>query len=192
MTKEHKEKLRLAREKAKLEKEKTPVVNSDLSVKMDSMIAGLNTVAGALGKLVDLQTSSKVETGHFVGSDNPTKDGLIAVVPFNPKLDDETYPNDYIPPKFRKIVDDILSKDFGLQIVDFPDRTDFQVNIIVPDKYSSVSKDDRMKGVQDIRSRIVPRSLGENGIREWCTLIRANLSKFYNKEGVQSPFNNIM
>ena len=196
MTPEHKEKMRLAREKAREEKGKVPkgtgkapVVGEDLSTKMDSMISGLNTVAAALGKLVELQTVTKIETGHFAGTEKDNVGAAVAAATFNPKLDDETYPSDYIPPKFRKIVDDVLSKDFGIQLVDFADRTDFQVSIIVPEKYSSVAKEDRIKGVQDIRSRIIPRALGENGVREWCTLIRNNLSRFYSKEGVQSPFN---
>lgn len=192
MTPEHKLKLKEARERAKKEKEAKGSVSknidtnqesteqSELSVKMDSVISGLNTVASAISKLVELQTlnkeEKKIEEKKEIG------------ISFNPKLDDETYPSAYIPPKFRKIVDDILSPEFGLQIVDFTDRTDFQLNIIVPEKYSSVAKEDREKGVKDIRSRMIPRALGENGVKDWCTLIRRNLNKFYTKEGVQSPF----
>lgn len=186
MTEEHKLKLKEAREKAKkdklLKEDSQETEPNELSMKMDSMISGLNTVASAIGKLVELQTlhkeEKKIEEKKEIG------------MTFNPKLDDETYPSAYIPPKFRKIVDDILSPEFGIQIVDFTDRTDFQLNIIIPDKYSSVIKEDKDKGVKDIRSRMIPRALGENGVKDWCTLIRRNLNKFYTKEGVQSPFNN--
>ena len=189
MTEEHKLKLKEAREKAKEEKNKNAVVEitgkpaePDLSVKMDSMISGLNTVASAISKLVELQTLPKEEKKEEVKK-SPE-------LTFNPKLDDETYPSAYIPPKFRKIVDDILSPDFGIQVVDFTDRTDFQLNVIVPDKYSSVAKEDKDRGMKDVRSRMIPRALGENGVKDWCTLIRRNLNKFYTKEGVQSPFSN--
>ena len=101
---------------------------------------------------------------------------------------DETYPDGYMPPKFRKIVDEILSSEFGARIIDFDDRTDFQLDIIVPEQYSSVSRLDREKGVKDIRSRTIPRALGENGVRDWCALIRKNLNRFYQHEGVKSPF----
>lgn len=150
---------------------------SSLEVKMDAMISGLNTVAGALGKLVELQTSDKKEESNK----HPDTS-------FVPKIDDETYPDTYIPAKFRKIVDDILSPEFGIKIDNFDDRTDFQVNIIVPSKYSSLAKEEKEAGVQDIRSRMIPRALGENGVRDWCTMIRKNLAKYYQKEGVGSPF----
>ena len=156
-----------------------------LEKKMDAVLSGIHTLAGAVDKLVELQTLVK-ENSDVKGkiSTEDSKD----LGNFNAKLDDETYPSDYIPPKFRKIVNEVLSPEFGLQIVDFEDRTDFQVNIIVPEKYSSVTKEDRNKGVHDVRSRMVSRALGENGIRDWCKLIRSNLNKFYTREGVASPF----
>lgn len=144
--------------------------------KMDSVIKGLNSVASAVNKLIEMQTaipSTVIAQKEKV---------------FNPKLEDETYPSDYIPPRFRKIVDEILSTDFGLRVVDFPDRTDMQIDIIVPDKFSSVSEQDKEKGIKDIRSRIMTRSLGENGVKEWCMLVRKNLNRYYQREGVQSPF----
>lgn len=158
-----------------------------LEEKMDAVVSGLNSVSGALAKLIELQTVSKiiqvpaaeVKTG---GQGSKVKSD------FNPKLDDETYPGGYMPPKFRKIVDELLSKDFGATVIDFDDRTDFQFNIIVPERYSSVPAIDRAKGVEDVRSRLIPRALGENGVKDWCTLIRRNLNKFYQKEGVASPF----
>ncbi len=160
-----------------------PAEVNPIENKMDQMISGLNSVAGALGKLIEIQSQKPDKSPTEVSPDKMKTH-------FNPKLDDETYPSDYVPPKFRKICDEILSAEFGLQIVDFTDRTDFQINITVPEKYSSVTNEDKIKGVKDIRSRMVPRALGENGVREWCTLIRKNLNKFYTKEGVQSPFNN--
>ena len=154
---------------------------AELSGKMDAMVAGLNSVGGAILKLIEMQSASVKDIGPMTGAANaPEK--------FTPRLEDETYPKHYIPPKFRKIVDTILSEEFGLRVMDFEDRTDFQIDIIVPDKFSSVSKEDKDRGVQDIRSRIIPRAMGENGVREWCELIRRNLNKFYQKEGVQSPF----
>jgi len=166
--------------KSKEEKEAAKK-NGDLGVKMDQMISGLNTVGGALEKLIDLQTVG----AEKVAPQEETKEK------FNPKLDDETYPQDeYIPKNYRKIVDDLLSDEFGIKITDFDDRTDFQFAIIVPEKYSSVTPEDKAKGVEDIRSRMIPRSLGENGVKEWCKLIRQNLNKHYSEEGMQSPFTN--
>lgn len=153
----------------------------------------LDLLIGAVGKLVELQTRPLVSAsvqGGTGGSANTNTDGRTgsANSTFTPKLDDETYPQSYVPPKYRKIVDDLLSPDFGIRVNDFDDRTDFQIDIIVPVKYSSLTADDKKSGIEDIRTRIVPRAMGENGVREWCTLIRKNLSRFYNKEGLQSPF----
>ena len=170
---------------SKDKKDKKQKINNDtesLSEQIGNMMAGINAIAGAVGKLVELQTAPKLSTVVAEPTATPEQ--------FNPSIDDETYPNKYIPPKYRQIVTEILSADFGLDITDFDDRTDFQVHIIVPEKYSSVIPEDKKKGVQDIRSRMVPRSLGENGVREWCTLIRQNLNKYYTREGKASPFIN--
>lgn len=173
MKKEKKEK------KAKVEK-KSDI--SALSGKMDEMIGGLNILGGALTKLVELQTQDKKEDSNKQPSEQ------MKTASFTPKIDDVTYPQQYVPAKYRAIVTELLSEEFGVTIVDFEDRTDFQVNIIVPEKYSSVTKEDRAKGVEDVRSRMVARSMGENGVREWCSLIRQNLNKYYTQSGKASPF----
>ena len=156
---------------------------SSVELKLDAMIAGLNSVVGAVSKLIELHDNKK----------NPNANNAVIpnVIQFNAKLEDETYPENYTPPRFRKLCDEILSPDFGLDVLDFPDRTDFQVNISVPEKFSSVSEIDRQKGVKDIRSRMIPRALGENGVKEWCMLVRKNLNKYYQKEGVATPFSSM-
>lgn len=148
-----------------------------IDAKMDAMIAGLNSVTGAVLKLVEMQTSDTMKEKPEVKET------------FTPKLEDETYPTSYTPPRFRKLCDEILSSEFGLSVTDFPDRTDFQLSITVPEKFSSVPPTERQKGVQDVRSRMIPRALGENGVKEWCGLIRKNLNRHYQKEGIVTPFN---
>lgn len=143
--------------------------------------AKIDILIGAVGKLVELQQGVIIANSVDVSENVQTKT-------FTPHLDDDTYPKDYLPPKFRKIVNEILAPEFGARVVDFEDRTDFQFDVMVPEKYSSVTKEDRAKGVEDIRTRVIPRALGENGVREWCQLIRKNLSKYYTNEGKASPF----
>jgi len=164
----------------KHEKKEVKFDNS-VEKKLDEVVSTINILASAVGKLVELQTADK-KPEQTVKSDSTET--------YRPKLDDVTYPSAYIPPKFRNIVDEVLSPEFGIKIEDFENTTDFQFSVIVPDKYSSVIPTDRQKGVVDIRSRIIPRALGENGVREWCMLIRNNLNKYYSKEGVGSPFTN--
>lgn len=110
------------------------------------------------------------------------------VKPFDPKLEDETYPSTYVPAKWRTMIDEILGKEFGFTVNDFEDRTDFQINIFVPAEYSSLRKEEREAGVQDVRSKIITRAMGENGVREWAQKVRFNLNKYYMKEGKASPF----
>ena len=163
--------------------EKAPQEPKVKKEKKMSSDAKLDLLIGAVGKLVELQMSA-------VSTKTDASETKTIGRSFIPHMDDETYPKDYIPPKFRKIVNEFLSEDFGARVVDFEDRTDFQFDIIVPEKYSSVTKEDRAKGVEDIRTRIIPRALGENGVREWCQLIRKNLNKYYTNEGKASPFIN--
>ena len=181
LSEEQKEKMKVGREKAiKEKKENNNSENKSSDEKLDALISTVNVIAGAVGKLVELQTrETKIPDSH---PENGVKTA------FTPQIDDETYPKQYIPKDFRKAVDDILSTEFGIIIEDFPDRSDFLFSVIVPDQYSSISPADRDKGIKDIRSRMIPRALGVNGVKEWCSLIRTNLNRFYTKEGVQSPF----
>jgi len=182
MTEEHKLKLKEGRERKRLEQATNKSNgNKELTDKIDSVVTSINVMAGAINKLVELQTDKKVATQEKI---------VDAVKAFDPAIEDETYPNKYIPPKYRAIASQILSPEFGIDVLDFADRTDFQFSVIVPEKFSSVSQDDRAKGVRDIRSRMIPRALGENGVREWCTLIRNNLARYYQKEGIATPFTN--
>lgn len=158
---------------------------SQLSSKMDKMVEGLNSVGGALLKLVEMQSQPKTTVVEHSATVVAEKSTLNA---FTPRLEDETYPSSYMPPKFRTIIDTILSPEFKARIMDFADRTEFQFDIFVPEKFSSVSKEDREKGVEDVRTRIIPRALGENGVREWCEIVRRNLARYYQSKGVQSPF----
>ncbi len=148
-------------------------VEVSISNKLNTVINGINTLAGAISKLVEMQSVKKEE---------------VKEEKFIPKMEDETYPDSYMPKKYREIVDTVLSTEFDARIIDFTDRTEFQLDIFVPDRFSSLSKEDREKKIKDIRTRIIPRALGENGVREWCQLIRNNLTKYYQKKGIAVPF----
>lgn len=106
---------------------------------------------------------------------------------YNPEKD-ETYPRSYIPKEYRQLVDELLSPEFGAQIDDQNFGLDFELRIIVPDAFSSLTPKEKEQGIQDIRSRIIPRALGENGVRDWCGLIRSNLNKYFTQTGKVSPF----
>ncbi len=166
------------------EKSAPKVINPGVDVKLDQVITGINTLAGAVSKLVEMQTVKKQDVGE-------TKESSEKKEPAYDSKKDETISESYTPPRYRQIVDEMLSEDFGIKVTDFEDRTEFQLDIIVPEKYSSIPKQERVKNDPDIRTKIIPRALGENGVREWCKLIRMNLNKYFTQQGVASPFSNI-
>lgn len=141
-----------------------------------SLIEVVGSLAEKVAKLEDktqIETSVIVETDKGMDSDN-----------------DETYPLTYIPRKWRELVDNILDARFGIKIDDFDNTTDQMLHIIVPDEFSSLTNEDKAKGVKDIRSIIIKRASAENDIKSWCQKIRINLSHFYSRSGKQSPFKN--
>jgi len=90
---------------------------------------------------------------------------------------DETYPDKRKPTQYRRIVDEILSTEFDFDVEDI-DPHNFQFTIYVPNKFSSLTAEDKEKGMKDIRSRIIPIIVGENGVTDWCKKIKENLSKY--------------
>ncbi len=187
LTKEEKKAIKEAKKQEKEAKKNVvdvsrPMTIEDLASGLVETNKNVATIANALAKMVE--NVSPAGSSHIkVAETAPeTKEK------FTPKLDDETYPQDYMPPAYRRTIDEVLSPEFGGRVVNFDDRTDFMIEIVVPKKYSSVPKEEQDKGVEDIRSKMVSRALGVNGVREWCELVRKNLAKFYAHTGTQSPF----
>lgn len=175
--------------KMKKEKKEKKVKESGGNDKLDAIletneqiVAGLNTLASVMKSFVEAPRPQSIPS--------PLNDTGAAVpsAPPSPHMLDDTRPNDYIPPRWRQIVDEVLSPDFGLRVKNFDDTTDFMIDIIVPRQYSSLTPKEVELGVQDIRSRMIQRSVGENGVRQWCEKIRTNLNKYYTAAGVTSPF----
>lgn len=102
----------------------------------------------------------------------------------------ETEPEMKISPKHRAIVDEVLGKQFyAWEDYEATDSTHFLFNIQVPKELSSLPKDDLEKGkVMDVRSKAVANAAGENGVREWCQLVRKNLNNYYAQNAIRSPF----
>ncbi len=94
------------------------------------------------------------------------------------------------PPRFREVIDEVLSSEFGLKCYTFRDNTDFQIDIQVPEKFTSMPKQERDPDFVDVRSKIINRALGETGVRDWAMKIRANLTKYFTSQGLASPFQN--
>lgn len=104
--------------------------------------------------------------------------------------EDTTLAEMKIHPKHRSIVDEILGEQFqAWESYEGTNSTHFLFNIQVPTKLSSMPQKDREQGRElDIRTKAISNAEGENGVREWCKLVRKNLNKFYSENAIPSPF----
>ena len=152
-----------------------------LESKVDNLTSSLNTLAEGMKVILDNQAEALKKVDPDKGKTGVEGDTYST-------KDDETISEKYIPPAFRKIVNELLTEEFKINIQDFEDRTDFLFEIIVPDKFSSLSEKEKKEGALDIRSKMISRALGENGVRQWTEKVRNNLNKYYSQEGVASPF----
>lgn len=76
-----------------------------------------------------------------------------------------------VPPAFRGVVDEVLNDQFGVQITQMDDSPAFQLNIVVPEKYSSLKGEQLKMAGADIRSKVVSHADGVNGVREWANRV---------------------
>lgn len=75
-----------------------------------------------------------------------------------------------VPVDLLKAAKDILGEKFTFECDALKDRPAFMFTVIVPKEYST-------SDVEDKRSRVIDNALGANGVREWCTLVKANVIK---------------
>lgn len=145
------------------------LVNMDIE-SLSDRITGLET---AINKIVN-----KLNTPAEVKSEFKAPDAIPSAY----------QSSGYVPPKYRQICDEILSSEFGFDTEEQVGSMDFTIKIIIPERYSSLTAQEKAANVQDIRSKVISRALGENGVRDWCIKVRENLNKFYTSSGVVSPF----
>ena len=119
----------------------------------------------------------------------PTATDQIAKV-MEKEEDEAGYQEMKIHPKHRLLVDNILGKQFiAWESYDGSDSTHFEFHIKVPMELSSVPTEDRAKGrTEDIRTRVISQAAGENGVKDWCEMVRKNLNKYYTTNALPSPF----
>jgi len=82
-----------------------------------------------------------------------------------------------IPPAWRKMVDEILGLDFGIDIVYPQTGSGFLFKIIVPEEKSNASDSYKEFYKVDIRTKAVSYTDGVEGIRKFCEAVKVNLSK---------------
>jgi len=82
-----------------------------------------------------------------------------------------------IPPAFRKIVNEELGEDFGINIVWPGDNNNNGVlfKVIVPDVKSNMTKNEREMKRVDVRTRNLAGNPTPDEVRKFCQKIKANL-----------------
>lgn len=120
---------------------------------------------------------STTNTNTFIGSGAvkstaaPEQESIMAKVE---EVGPEKMP---IPPDWRKMVDDLLGRDFGIDVVYPQSGSGFLFKIIVPAEKSNASQSHKEFYKVDIRTKAISYSDGIEGIRKFCELVKKNLSQ---------------
>lgn len=138
----------------------------------------LDKIADSLGKLVEVLQAPSVP--RVLPSATPTVQvppppvAPAAVV--TPPLPDTPFKDYPIPVQYRECVDNVLNKDFGIRIEPLPDSPAFMFVIVVPEKYSSMTPEQRALQGADIRPKVTSYADGTNGVRLWCEKVYNNFN----------------
>ena len=82
-----------------------------------------------------------------------------------------------IPLEYRQLVDNILNKSFGIRIVPRSDAPLFEFIIVVPEKYSSLTPNQKELMNEDLRIKVLSYADGVNGVRLWCETVYNNFGQ---------------
>jgi hypothetical protein len=82
-----------------------------------------------------------------------------------------------IPPAWRKLVDELLGMDFGINISYPQTGSGFLFRIIVPEEKSNMSKDYKNFYKVDVRTKAINYNEGIDGVRKFCELVKKNLEQ---------------
>lgn len=82
----------------------------------------------------------------------------------------------YVPKKWREKVDEVLGKDFKLEIEE-SSGGNFILKVFVPEEYDCRVGDERSMNKQDMRCGLIRRASDVADVEKWCNLIKANIQK---------------
>ena len=82
-----------------------------------------------------------------------------------------------VPPVWRKMVDELLGMDFGIDVVYPQTGSGFLFKIIVPEEKSNMSKDYKEFYKVDIRTKSLNYNEGIEGIKKFCESVKKNLER---------------
>jgi hypothetical protein len=127
-------------------------------VEFDKLSDSVEKLAGLVSGLVDKISTPKVEEKPVVEVKDDAKPEAVPV-----------------PPAWRKIVDDTLGADFGVDVVYPESGAGFKFRIIVPLKKSNASQAHLEFYKVDVRTKAISYSEGIEGVRAFCELVAKNL-----------------
>lgn len=139
----------------------------------------------AITKLVNglLDRVAKLESSKTEVAVKPVEK-LVELPKEEGKLDILTGITSPAPTEWRRLVDEILGKDFGFK-VEYPDGGNgFVIHIEVPKAKSNVG-DAYWDAMGDKRSKVLTNNAGTSGVKEYLTLVAKNLgldTKYPTKE----------
>ncbi len=83
-------------------------------------------------------------------------------------------PSDDVSSIYRAAVDDALNKEFGIHVRNLGGQ--FKFTVLVPEKYSSLSPEQRRMVGFDMRPKVIDNAEGVNGVTLWCQKVYGNFS----------------
>lgn len=91
------------------------------------------------------------------------------------------------PPALQKIVDEILTSEFGADVLPDPYNSTFQFSIVVPQKYC-VMDDYRSGAMKDVRVKVISNYAAEPEVRVWCDRVKKKIFEEHTAAHLPSPF----
>lgn len=95
----------------------------------------------------------------------PQASELEAEVKESKQDDKKNFP---VPEDYRQAVNNILNEDFGVLVEPQSDSPEFNLIIVVPNKYSSMSLEEHKMHKADLRSKNISYAEKTNGVRAWA------------------------
>lgn len=156
-----------------------------MALKTQEITEAIGMLAKAINKLeakIDLSVAiPSARTPLITTTDNST-----AEPPLPPPPQEVTMP---FPTEWRDIIDAVLNRKFRADVQYF-DSAKFQLTVHVPKEYSNATPAQLQLNGGDRRVKVMPNHLGSAGVRDYITLVAANLGeetmRKVNEERVQA------
>jgi len=97
----------------------------------------------------------------------------VAIKESEIKVDETKFP---IPREYREAVLTSLNQFFGLKIEPLADRPAFIMTLVVPDKYSSLTPEEKKIHKMDLRSKVISYAEGVNGVKAYAELVLSSFN----------------